>query len=167
MDDTNVPQPQTAPKDGERPGSGGDAHPRDAHPRVVHSRGAQPRGGVLSYDAAVRPKWSVQNWAWFLLKNVLGWALILSSFVLGPLVPGPGGIPIFLLGFGLITFPGKRKMTARVLSGKPTAANRRSYRRAAALFALVVPAGVLVYLLASRMLEPEWTSSLRRVLEIG
>jgi glycosyltransferase 2 family protein len=158
--DTNVAQPQTAPNNGEQPGSRGEAHPREAHPREAHARGAL-------HNAAVRPKWTVQNWALFLLKNVIGWALILASFVLGPLVPGPGGIPIFLLGFGLITFPGKRKMTARVLSGKPTAANRKSYRRAAALFALVVPAGVLVYLIVSRRLQPEWTSSFRRVLVLA
>jgi hypothetical protein len=39
--------------------------------------------------------------------------------VAGPLVPGPGGIPLFLIGFALISFPGKRRLTARVLRGKP------------------------------------------------
>ena len=44
---------------------------------------------------------------------------ILLSFVAGPLVPGPGGIPLFLIGFTLISFPGKRRLTARVLRGTP------------------------------------------------
>jgi hypothetical protein len=56
---------------------------------------------------------------WLILKNVIGWLLILLSFVAGPLVPGPGGIPLFLIGFALISFPGKRRLTARILWGKP------------------------------------------------
>lgn len=72
----------------------------------------------------------MSQYAWFLLKNMLGWILILSSFVLG-LVPGPGGIPLFLIGFALVTFPGKRRLTARVLRG-------RRYRFAGALFTWTV-----------------------------
>ena len=64
---------------------------------------------------------------WLILKNVLGWALILASFVAGPLVPGPGGIPLFLIGFALVSFPGKRRLTARVLRGKPFRMPRRTY----------------------------------------
>ena len=56
---------------------------------------------------------------WLVLKNVIGWPLILLSFAAGPLVPGPGGIPLFLIGFAMISFPGKRRLTARVLRGKP------------------------------------------------
>src|SRR6476469_9682554 len=59
------------------------------------------------------------SYYWLVLKNVLGWTLILLSFVAGPLVPGPGGIPLFLIGFALISFPGKRRLTARVLRGRP------------------------------------------------
>ena len=58
------------------------------------------------------------GWFWLILKNVLGWLLIVVAFVAGPLVPGPGGIPLFLIGFALITFPGKRRLTARVLRGR-------------------------------------------------
>ena len=61
---------------------------------------------------------------WLILKNVIGWVLILLSFAAGPLVPGPGGIPLFLIGFALISFPGKRRLTARVLRGKPVRASR-------------------------------------------
>jgi hypothetical protein len=56
---------------------------------------------------------------WLVLKNILGWALILLAFTAGPLVPGPGGIPLFLIGFALVSVPGKRRLTARVLRGRP------------------------------------------------
>ena len=55
---------------------------------------------------------------WFILKNVIGWTLMLLSPVLGVAVPGPGGLPLFLIGFALVTFPGKRRLTARVMRGR-------------------------------------------------
>src|ERR1700722_18489121 len=58
------------------------------------------------------------GYAWLIVKNVIGWALILVSPAVGFTLPGPGGIPLLLIGFALITFPGKRKITARVLPGK-------------------------------------------------
>lgn len=68
-----------------------------------------------------RSRWQrfLASRSWLILKNVIGWVLILLSFAAGPLVPGPGGIPLFLIGFALISFPGKRRLTARVLRGKP------------------------------------------------
>ena len=87
------------------------------------------------------------NWFWFIFKKVLGWILILTAMALGPLVPGPGGLPLFLIGFGLITFPGKRRITARVLSGAPIDPAKRGYRRGVALIALFAPALTLAYLL--------------------
>ena len=65
------------------------------------------------------------GYLWTLTRNVLGWILILFSFVLGPTIPGPSGIPLFLIGFALITFPGKRKLTARVLRGKQFSFGKR------------------------------------------
>jgi hypothetical protein len=66
-----------------------------------------------------RPKRILAGYSWLILRNGLGWGLILMSFVAGPLVPGPGGIPLFLIGFALISLPGKRRLTARVLRGRP------------------------------------------------
>ena len=86
------------------------------------------------------------NWFWFILKNVIGWLLILSAMALGPVVPGPGGLPLFFIGFGLITFPGKRRITARILSGAPVDPTSRAYRRGIALVASLTPAAVLIYL---------------------
>jgi hypothetical protein len=44
--------------------------------------------------------------------------LIVLAVAATPL-PGPAGVPLFLIGFALIGFPGKRRLTARVLRGKP------------------------------------------------
>ena len=83
----------------------------------------------------------IRQYAWFLAKNVLGWALILGSMVLGPLLPGPGGIPMFLVGFALITFPGKRRLTSHVLRGRSFHPSKR-YRRLAVAIWLILPAPV-------------------------
>src|SRR5688500_3801499 len=77
---------------------------------------------------------------WLVLKNVLGWPLILASFVAGPLVPGPGGIPLFLIGFALVSFPGKRRLTARVLRGTPVPCRGRTFALISLSVAVVVPA---------------------------
>jgi hypothetical protein len=77
---------------------------------------------------------------WLVLKNVIGWPLILLSFVAGPLVPGPGGIPLFLIGFALISFPGKRRLTARVLRGKPVRLRTRPFALISLCVALTVAA---------------------------
>jgi hypothetical protein len=80
------------------------------------------------------------GYTWLILKNVIGWLLIVASFVAGPLVPGPGGIPLFLVGFALVNFPGKRRLTARVLRGRPVAFPRRLFLLVSLLVALAVPA---------------------------
>lgn len=56
---------------------------------------------------------------WLILKNVVGWLLILLAFPIGISLPGPGGLPVFLIGFALVAFPGKRKITSHVLRGRP------------------------------------------------
>lgn len=58
------------------------------------------------------------GYTWLILKNFIGWTIILAALIAGPIVPGPGGIPLFLLGFTMVSFPGKRKLTARVLRGR-------------------------------------------------
>src|SRR6476620_4415236 len=83
------------------------------------------------------------SYYWLVLKNVIGWLLILASFVAGPLVPGPGGIPLFLIGFALVSFPGKRRLTARVLRGRPVHFPPWPFAFVALVTALAVPALVL------------------------
>ncbi|MEW6253253.1 MAG: hypothetical protein AB1716_21650 [Planctomycetota bacterium] len=67
------------------------------------------------------------SYAWLILRNVLGWGLILLSLAAGPLVPGPGGIPLFLIGFALISLPGKRRLIARILRGRLIDFDTRRY----------------------------------------
>lgn len=96
---------------------------------------------------------ALRTWVWFLAKNVLGWVLIVAAFIAGPLVPGPGGIPLFLIGFSLITFPGKRRLTAGVLYGKQIPPDSRTYRITAALAAVALPVA-MVFLFRWKRLIP-------------
>src|SRR6476620_8842475 len=89
---------------------------------------------------------------WLILKNVLGWTLILLAFVAGPLIPGPGGIPLFLIGFALISFRGKRRLTARVLRGKPIRFRRKQFMAAITVIALALAATVF----AIARIRPRW-----------
>lgn len=95
---------------------------------------------------AVRPKWSVGDYVWFIVHNLLGWILIIASFPAGMLIPGPGGLPMFLIGFGLITFPGKRHLTARVMRGIPVDPDNRGYRWLVTSLAVLIPAGLISWL---------------------
>jgi hypothetical protein len=117
----------------------------------VNPTGSRHPGGGASAYIYRRPS-VFANWFWFIFKNVVGWLLILTAMVMGPLVPGPGGLPLFIIGFGLITFPGKRRITARVLSGAPIDPNGKAYKRGVAVVSLVLPAAALVYLAYERLL---------------
>jgi hypothetical protein len=79
------------------------------------------------------------GYAWLIVKNVIGWAFILVSPVAGFTLPGPGGIPLFLIGFALITFPGKRKLTARVLRGKTMNLDAPLFNALEIALAILVP----------------------------
>lgn len=95
------------------------------------------------------------GYTWLILKNLIGWTLILASLVAGPLVPGPGGIPLFLIGFALVSFPGKRRLTARVLRGRRIATGGRTVRFAVLGISLAMPA-LAIWLLGSKV---EWLSA--------
>lgn len=90
------------------------------------------------------PIWSrgvqfLRDYAWVIGKNILGWLLIGASLVLGPTVPGPGGIPLFLIGFALVTFPGKRRLTSRVLRGRRIGRPHPVYNLVALGLSIVLP----------------------------
>lgn len=87
-----------------------------------------------------RPEGFLAAYVWFILKNLIGWLLILMAFIVGPAVPGPGGIPLFLIGFALVSFPGKRRLTTRVLRGKRVRPRWRRFLLTCALTALILPA---------------------------
>ncbi len=65
----------------------------------------------------------LQGQFWFIAKNIIGWLLMLSALPIGVALPGPGGIPLFLVGFALATIPGKRKITSHVMRGRPVRVN--------------------------------------------
>jgi len=113
---------------------------------------------VSSASAALfrRPPRFVQ-YLWLVLKNIIGYVLILGSGAVGISTPGPFGIPLFFIGFALITFPGKRALTARVLKGKPIAPHSRPFRRAVALMALLAPAVCIFYLNWKYGVPGHWT----------
>src|SRR5687767_11275766 len=94
-------------------------------------------------DAFDRARIFLQDYAWFIVRNIIGWVLILCSPILGAFVPGPGGLPVFLIGFALVTFPGKRKLTARVLRGRIMQLDAGLFTIVAAALALILPAAVM------------------------
>ncbi len=110
------------------------------------------RSSSTSRPAGSRRDRFFAGYSWLILRNVLGWSLILLSFVAGPLVPGPGGIPLFVIGFALISLPGKRRFTARALRGKPIAFRTKWFSR----ITLAVALAASVAALSSTRLWTRW-----------
>ncbi len=97
---------------------------------------------------ATRVQRFVTDYAWFLVRNIIGWVLVIASLPIGFATPGPLGLPIFLVGFALVTFPGKRRLTARVLRGRRLRLEHPFYSTFAAFVAIVIPALVLWFIAA-------------------
>src|ERR1700683_2202175 len=81
------------------------------------------------------------------VKNVLGYLLILIALVLGGVFPIPIGTPMFIIGFAMITFPGKRKLTSGALRGITIKLNSRAAHTWRLAGALLLPPA-FVWLLA-------------------
>jgi uncharacterized membrane protein YbhN (UPF0104 family) len=90
------------------------------------------------------------TYAWIITRNIIGWLLIVFSIPFGALSPGPGGLPMFLIGFAMISFPGKRKLTARVVRGKPIPIDSRAYKWVIAAICVLAPMGVVLYVYIQR-----------------
>lgn len=88
---------------------------------------------------------SVTRQFWFIAKNVIGWLLMLASPVIGIAIPGPGGIPIFLLGFALATIPGKRRMTSHVMRGRPVRVNQTTFVSIASTLSVLASVAIIWY----------------------
>lgn len=97
------------------------------------------------FSAVLKIKWNFAAYFWFVVNNVIGWVLILASGPIGVVVPGPAGLPLFLIGFAMITLPGKRGLTSRVLRGMPVNPESRLYRWSVGLISLVAPALFLTW----------------------
>ena len=98
---------------------------------------------------AERIKEFFAGYFWFILKNVIGWLLMLAAPVLGIAVPGPGGLPVFIIGFALVTFPGKRKLTARVMRGRGMQLES-AFFTAITSFVSVVLTGVIIWVFLAK-----------------
>lgn len=85
----------------------------------------------------------IYYYVWFILKNIIGWALILASGPIGLALPGPGGLPLFIIGFAMITFPGKRGLTSRVMRGRTWEINGQRVVLVEAFVACILPAAVV------------------------
>jgi hypothetical protein len=115
----------------------------------------------LPENRLIRLRRFLNEYAWFILRNVIGWILILTSPVLGAVFPGPGGLPVFLIGFALVTFPGKRRLTARVLRGRRLRIEDRAYAFLAGFISILIP-GMALWLLAFRL---KYEERLRHLVE--
>jgi hypothetical protein len=89
---------------------------------------------------------------WFIVKNVLGWTLMLIAWPLGVAIPGPGGIPVFLVGFALASIPGKRRITSHVMRGRPVRVHAGPYIAICTVLSLVAVFGLLWFFRAKK----EW-----------
>lgn len=104
----------------------------ERHPHVHHVR--EESASLTQFFA---------GYFWFIVKNVIGWIFILGAIPLGVTVPGPGGIPVFLIGFALVTFPGKRRLTSRVMRGRPFDLQTRLFTFLTAAVSVVITASLL------------------------
>ncbi len=102
---------------------------------------------------AQRIKEFFAGYFWFILKNVIGWTLMLLALPVGIAVPGPGGLPIFLIGFALVTFPGKRRLTARVMRGRRMDLEG-AFFTAITSFVSVLVTGIIIWILVEKY---SWT----------
>lgn len=84
-----------------------------------------------------------RGYFWFILKNVIGWLFIIGAFPIGVVIPGPGGLPIFLIGFALVTFPGKRRLTSRVMRGRKMNLEAEIFTFATAVLSVLVTLALL------------------------
>jgi glycosyltransferase 2 family protein len=124
---------------------------------------------IIDYSSQPLPRGFQQFFAeyfWFILKNVIGWMLIIASPLLGVAVPGPGGLPAFLIGFALVTFPGKRRLTSRVMRGRSMRLESEIFTIATATVSVLVTSG-LVWLFHAHYEELLETLNLKPAAIIG
>lgn len=99
------------------------------------------------------------RYAWVIARNAVGWLLIFTAILVGGLFPIPLGTPMFLVGFAMVAFPGKRRLTANVLRGIPIKMQTRNARIVRAFLALLLPA--LAIWVLSRRSQPSFFSQTR------
>jgi hypothetical protein len=83
------------------------------------------------------------RYAAVIVKNIVGWILIVSALLVGGVFPGPLGTPIFLIGFAMISLPGKRRLTSGALRGKTINIHTQRALSWRLAFSLLLPPGVV------------------------
>lgn len=103
------------------------------------------------------------RYSWLLVRNVVGWILILSSVPVAGLVPLPLGLPMFIIGFAMISFPGKLRLTARLLRGRPFDLTKRTVLLWITVVSLLIPpAGVWILATQKRhLVSPSRMTTIR------
>jgi hypothetical protein len=86
------------------------------------------------------------RYAAVLIKNVVGYALMLAALGLGSVFPIPIGTPLFLIGFAMITLPGKRRLTSGALRGITIKYHRRKALWWRLAISLLLPPAALWFL---------------------
>ncbi len=84
------------------------------------------------------------------IKNVVGYVLMLSALVLGGFFPIPIGTPMFIIGFAMITLPGKRRLTSGALRGITINLNSRTAHTWRLAGSLLLPPAVVWFLAFQR-----------------
>src|SRR5262249_30903204 len=90
---------------------------------------------------------SFRQYFWAIFNNVIGWIFVLFSGPVGIVAPPPIGTIMFLVGFALVTFPGKRRLTSRVMRGRGLPIQMQIFTIATAFFAILTTC-VLMYFLS-------------------
>ena len=85
-----------------------------------------------------------------IIKNVIGWLLMLSALVLGSFFPIPIGTPMFIIGFAMISLPGKRRLTSGALRGIPINLYTRKARMWRLAVSLLLPPAFVWFLAFQR-----------------
>jgi hypothetical protein len=161
MAESENPQPATTPTDQTVP-------PPAAAPDLSDAPPAAPAPVPVVTLSATPVHWTdrvqqfLREYSWAIVRNIIGWLLILTSPVLGVFLPGPGGLPVFLIGFALVTFPGKRKLTARVLRGRRLRIEDKWYAYVAAFLSIIIP-GIALWILGYQL---KYEEELRRLVAL-
>ncbi|MGD0540584.1 MAG: hypothetical protein ABSB33_03600 [Tepidisphaeraceae bacterium] len=92
----------------------------------------------------------LRRYTWIIIKNVVGWVLMLSAIAVGGVFPIPLGTPMFVIGFALITLPGKRRITSGALRGIPIKLFTRKARMWRLAISLLLPPAAVWFLAFQR-----------------
>ncbi len=92
----------------------------------------------------------LRRYTWIIIKNVVGWVLMLSAIAVGSVFPVPLGTPMFIIGFAMITLPGKRRLTSGALRGIPIKLYTRKALTWRLAIALLLPPAAVWFLAFQR-----------------